>query len=167
MWDESGVPIPDAAGRFRGLHGYVAHPRRPALPRLFTSLPGMAGYRGFGQVDAAAAPYYLAAPVSDATGYVPTDAIAYVPGSVPAPAPAFNLGQTIGNLLTQWTQIGSRVIAPTTTVSTGPGGTQITTPAGSPLPAGAAVAGAAGGGGLVLLLAAAVVIILAARGGKG
>jgi hypothetical protein len=168
VWDSAGNPIPDAdRGRFRGLRGYQPRPRRPMLPRRLTALPGgIAGYGrgGFGQyIDTGE---YVPT-TSSTTGYTPPDITAV---AVPvSPTPGFNLGSTIGNLLNQWTQIGSRVIAPTTTVSTGPGGTQIVTPAGSNLPASALLApGIAGasGGGLLLLIGGAIVVVALIAGRK-
>lgn len=169
VWDESGNPIPDAAPRFKGLHGYQIYPEYPKMPARLTLLSGgrRRRGRGLGQIDLGytvpgSTPGVFAGPV-----YTPTDAIAYAPGSVPPSG--FNLGSTIGNLLTAWTQIGSKVIAPTTSVTSGPGGTQIVTPAGTAVPSGALVTSglAATSGWFVVALGGVVLLIIAlARRGK-
>ena len=180
VWDCAGNPIQDFdRGRFRGLHGYSSRPDKPIMPQRLTLLPGgMAGFpprspglmfqtfrpglegirggrRGMGQID-------LGYTVPTTEGYTPPDITAVaVPAS--AASPWANL---FGNLAQQWTQIGSRVIAPTTTVTSGPGGTQIVTPAGSSLPAGAVlapgIAGASGSGLLLLGLGGIVIFIILA-----
>lgn len=160
VWDESGNPIPDSAPRFKGLHGYQAYPQYPILPARLTLLPRVRrrGGRGLGQIDLG-----YTAPIPDTTGaigYTPTDVIGYAPGSVPPSG--FNLGSTIGNLLTAWTQIGTKVIAPTTSITSGPGGTQIVTPAGTSVPSGAVVTSglAATSGWFVIALGVGLLVII-------
>lgn len=160
VWDESGNPVPDSAPRFKGLHAYQAYPQYPKMPARLTLLQGgrRRRGRGLGQIDLG-----YTAPDAGAIGYTPTDVIGYAPGSVPPSG--FNLGSTIGNLLTAWTQIGSKVIAPTTSITAGPGGTQIVTPAGAPVPAGGLVTSglAAGSGWFILALGGLIFVIVLAR----
>ncbi len=76
------------------------------------------------------------------------------PDSQPSTAGGFNWGSFAANLANQWTQIGSRVIAPTTEYrSIGPQGqTIITTPGSAPIGGGTLLGGAGTtGGGLSTL----------------
>lgn len=87
------------------------------------------------------------------------------PTTTPAPSPGggFDWGGLFGSLANQWTQIGSRVIAPTTEIR-GPGGVSVITPGSSPLAAsavgGAVGAGASLPGGVLLWGGAALAIVL-------
>lgn len=191
VWSCDGSPIPDKdRGQFRGLHGYQPRPRRPMLPRRLTAFPGgFAGYgppfTGLGRGGGGGGPVFVGMGQFDSgvgsnidlgeyvpsttstTGYTPPDITAI---AVPTTPSGFNVGQTVGNLLNQWTQIGGRVIAPTTTISSGPAGTQIVTPAGSTLPPSAllapGIAGASGGGLLLLVLGGVAVVLVLASAGR-
>jgi hypothetical protein len=66
-----------------------------------------------------------------------------------SPGSSFNWGNFVGNLANQWTQIGSRVLAPSTTVQRGANGSlAIVTPGNSPV--GSALIGTAAGAGAAL-----------------
>jgi hypothetical protein len=156
VWDEDANPIPDEAPRFKGLHSYAARPTRPILPKRIAMIPGvgLGAYirwqRGLGQTDTTTT-------VLDPSMTAPITNPVYT-GT--APAPGFPWAQTFGNLLNQWTQIGGRVIAPTTTYQSGPGGTSISTPAGSGFPSGVLPIGSTGGSSLLLLGVGALGLIL-------
>lgn len=167
IWDESGNPVPDQAPRFKGLHAYQVYPQYPKMPARLTLLQGgrRRRGRGLGQIDLG----YTAPDTSPFSGapVTPTDVVGYAPGSVPSSG--FNLGSTIGNLLTAWTQIGSKVIAPTTSITSGPGGTQIVTPAGASVPAGGLVTSglAAGSGWFIVALGGLLLVLLLANRRRG
>lgn len=113
---------------------------------------------GMGQIDLG---YTVPNPAYTGPVYTPPDTTAV---AVPAPSAVSPLANLFGNLAQQWTQIGSRVIAPTTTISSGPAGTQIVTPAGSALPGSAlltpTLAGASGIGGWLVLVFGGIVVII-------
>lgn len=146
VWGPDGQPIADEAPARSGLHGYAARPNRPKLPRMLALVPGvpfsnerqrqglgryrrgMGHFRGLGQDDGTNT--VQLDPTLD-TSNIPIGNIGPYPTAVPstpsAPSPWASI---IGNLANQWTTIGGRVIAPTTTIQ-GPGGTLITTPSSS------------------------------------
>jgi hypothetical protein len=113
IWNESGQPVADRQ-TFRGLHGYVL--RRgmgddttdftPSIPDSFVTQAD-SGPTG---VDLLVAQQNAAAPASS----------------------SFNWGSLFGNLANQWTQIGSRVLAPSTTyVRNADGSVSLVTPGSS------------------------------------
>lgn len=120
-WDRSGRPIARRQAA-RRLHGYT--PRLAMLRR---------GVRGLGQYcisfdDAGNCLEYSAPGTTLGTDVYP---VAPAASSVApaAAAPASSFQTELNTLLNAWTQIGSRVIAPTTTVTSK--GVTITTPASS------------------------------------
>lgn len=134
VWDGEGEPIPDQAVRAKWLNAYM--PRR-----------GMGRYRGMGQgicltVDPATGDCtqydtssLLTIDSLPTTPYTPPGSsvpLTFQPAAAiqPAAGPTW-YDSLFANLANQWTQIGSRVVAPTTTVTQGPQGTSISTPAGS------------------------------------
>lgn len=176
VWDESGNPIQDAA-RFSGLHAYQAYPNKPILPKRLAMLPGitltgltglgrvrgMGRFRGLGQDDSTT----VLAPGIDTSNIPITNPPSGYPVAVPAPSASnANWAQFFQNLTTQGLNLVGKITAPTTTIQTGPGGTNISTPAGTSLPAGAlltpSLAGGSGtlfwivGGGIGLILLASV-----------
>ena len=119
-WDRSGRAIARRPAA-KGLHGY--------RPR--------GGFRGLGQCpdETGADPCAAVstgwqtpgATVPVGTTYGPA-----TPTGVVSSGSSFNWGSTITNLLNQWTAIGGKVIAPTTTYTVGPGGqVSLSTPSGS------------------------------------
>jgi hypothetical protein len=126
VWDMQGRPVEDRDSRWSGLHSYHG------LGDDSTTLNDPFGVYS---TDTSAGRESV-----DVNTYNPT------PGSA---APGFNWGNFLGNLANQWTQIGGRVIAPTTTIQRGPNGQlMISTPAGSP--AGSALVSASAGAGAAL-----------------
>jgi hypothetical protein len=90
-----------------------------------------------------------------------------MPGSAP-PAASSSSGfwNFLGGLVNQWSAIGGRVIAPTTTIQSGPGGTTISTPAGSPVPAAnlsALGVGLGSGNSIMWILLALGAVVLLSR----
>jgi hypothetical protein len=174
IWDASGNPIPDEAPRFHGLHDYQARPTAPILPARLTLLPGVpfsGRSRGVGLGAYRRGRRYFRGLGDDVTtldpsldtSNIPITNVGGYPGLSPtASAPGTNWGGLLGNLLNQWTGIAGRVIAPTTTIQSGPGGTSISTPAGTPLPTGALLTPslAGGSGTLLLLLGGGLVLVL-------
>lgn len=160
IWDQSGTAIPDAAPRRVGLHAYQARPIAPILPKRLALVPGVgfSGYkrrRGLGQ-DTTSTDYLdQTLPLtSDIPAVSPT--ALYNPASYGSPSTMNPFTSALANatpgLLSQWTQIGSNMLAPTTQIQ-GPGGTVITTPS-SNAPAVLGPFGAmgvTGGGGAALL----------------
>jgi len=140
VWDQDGNPVADRGSRFDGLHNYAL--------------------RGLGQegsIDLST----LYPDVGEYGGWDPAAA-----GTPTAPAgTGFNWGSLIGNLANQWTQIGGRVIAPTTTFQRDSRGNIIyQTPGAAPAP------GSIGGGGSSWLLIAGVgaaALLLVSSMGKG
>lgn len=175
VWDLSGNPITDQAPRFKGLHAYSARPMRPILPKRLQVLPGvgLSGYiranRGLGVIRGGRNrglgddTVTVLNPGLDPTNIPVTNPGGVYPVSTPVQVsgPGFNWSGTIGNLLNQWTQIASNVIAPRNTITTGPQGTAINVAAGSQLPAGALLTpGLAGGTGTLLLIGGAALVLI-------
>jgi hypothetical protein len=156
VWDQSGNPIGDAP-QFEGLHMYVPTRR------------GLRGYRGLGDDDSSTTLDYCTLYPAACAGDnpVPTPVTTTVSPSPTPPTPAgaqSNWAQTIANLGKDWTQIASRVIAPSTTYQRNADGSiSLVTPGQATIPAAlTATAGTASGllsnpfawiaGGLGLLL---------------
>lgn len=168
VWDEAGNPIPDAQPRFQGLHAYQARPNKPILPKrlMLVSNAGLSGYRrgmhgyrrGLGDDSVT-----VLDPGVD-TSNIPITNPGVYPGLTPTPPPSggINWNSLLPGLLNSWTTIAGRVIAPTTQI-TGPGGTSITTPAGSPLPNTALLPGTLTGSGTLLAVGAAVLVLVLFR----
>jgi hypothetical protein len=125
VWDMRGRPVADSDSRWNGLHGYQ---------------------RGLGD-DAEGTPFTYTPDVSTTTT-LPDPFGLYNGARAPSPS-SFNWGNFVGNLANQWTQIGSRVLAPSTTVQRGANGSlAIVTPGNSPV--GSALIGTAAGAGAAL-----------------
>jgi hypothetical protein len=136
VWDESGRPIPGAG--FAGLRGYVrARPVRvwPALVRR----RGLGGICASGiddetgeacdetvlPVAAAAGPSTTVLTSSWWQTPAASSGGAVVATGAAAPSAASGWDKTLQNLLQSWTAIGSKVIAPTTTITTKTGSVSI------------------------------------------
>lgn len=152
VWDAAGDPVEDVAPRFHGLHAYQARPTRPIMPGRIALVPrvrfgqqsfraGLGRFRRRGLGDLTTV---------DASGNI-VDAAGNVVGST-ADTPVYTSapGSTGGggfwsafpNLLNQGINILGRVVAPTATIESGPGGTRIVTPASAQLPFNPATGGA-------------------------
>ena len=148
-WDRSGSPVARRPAA-KGLHGYQ---RR--------------GFRGLGQcpdetgADPCAALLASSPFTNPATQVGPTVTTTTTPAQSTS---SFNWGSTISNLLNQWTAIGGRVIAPTTTVTSK--GVTITTPASSTAASSLLTSSGVGGmslGTILLLAGLAVAVIVVAK----
>ena len=125
IWDESGQPVADQQ-RFTGLHGYI--------PR------GMGDVCNYADADYDAAACEAQSVSSSGGNSVDLSAL-YPAGSVgtsttsgttPSTTATTNWGSLLANLANQWTQIGSKVIAPTTTyVRNADGSVSLVTPGSS------------------------------------
>lgn len=161
VWNEHGDAIADAALRFKGLHGYVARRGRR---------------RGMGD-DSTTLNFPFTGTADDVQGggtyYPPSDPNPTQIFTTNSGGGGFNWGSFFGGLANQWTQIGARVIAPTTTIQRGPNGqVLIQTPAsGSNAAIGTSVLGSGVGsssslfwvGGLVV----AGIFVMSMAKGKG
>ena len=146
-WDRSGRPIARRPAA-RGLHGYRLRP----------------GFRGLGQCpdqfgdDPCAAALAAQSPaVASAAAGLPTS------GTTASTAPNW-LDQLIASQVSAWTQIGSRVIAPTTTVTSK--GVTITTPASSTAASSLLSSSGIGGmslGTILLLAGLAFAVVMVAK----
>jgi hypothetical protein len=137
VWDMDGRPVEDRGSRFDGLHGYVG--------------------RGLGDDKTT---------LSDPGGWFSIDQGGGTPAPAAAPAPAgggFDWGSLLGGLANQWTQIGGRILAPTTSIQRGPNGQLFISTPNSPTAATAAAAGSAviGGGGIPSTFVWAGIAVLA------
>lgn len=156
VWDESGTPVEDNAPQFRGLHAYNPRPSGPILPSRLALVPGVrfAGpfksggfergglgrYRGLGFVrrglgDDGSDTVTTLSPGIDTSNVPITNPATGYPTVVPPASgtsdPFTNaLAQSLPGLLSAWTQIGGKVLAPSVTY-TGPGGVSYSAPAGS------------------------------------
>lgn len=171
VWSSEGSPIADEAPQWGGLHAYNPRPTRPRLPRMLTLVPGvpfsnerqrsgLGRYsRGLGDDTSTTTidPSIIAGDVNTPI----TNLVTSFPAP-PSPTPGVNWGGVLGNLLNQWTGIAGRVIAPTSTIQSGPGGTFIQTPAGTPLPTGALLTPTLAGSSLtpLLLLGGGLLVVM-------
>jgi hypothetical protein len=125
VWDAAGNPVQDRGSRFTGLHSY--------------------GLRGMGQADdiQEGGTYQPPPPVpsSEIGTFTTGDPLtpswwgSYSPSSSSSSSSGgFNWGGFLGNLANQWTQIGGRVIAPTTTYQRDANGNIIYTTPGQAAP---------------------------------
>lgn len=160
-WDRSGRPVARRLAA-KGLHGY--RPRQDAFARVNAWLLTQRGLRGLGQcpdetgADPCAALLASSPFTSAATQVGPTVTTITTPAPV---ASGFNWGSTLSNLLNQWTAIGGKVIAPTSTYTVGPGG-QVSLSTPGALPSGALLTGSTLGTstGMILLLVGGVVLVM-------
>jgi hypothetical protein len=136
VWDMDGRPVDDRGSRFDGLHGYVG--------------------RGLGDDSTT---------LSDPGGWFSLDQGGGTPApSAPAPSGGgFDWGSLFGGLANQWTQIGGRILAPTTSIQRGPNGQLYISTPNSPTAATAAAAGSAviGSGGIPSTFVWAGIAVLA------
>ena len=138
IWNEAGRPVGDSPS-FRGLHGY----RR----------------RGMGQAEDIQEGGTYVPPSGDNSTevFLPSTTVGSGAGNS-----GVNWSQLVGNLASQWTQIGSRVLAPSTTYQrNADGSVSLVTPGSSPVLSSSVLTGGAGisgstllwiGGGLAALL---------------
>lgn len=136
VWDSSARPAADRP-QFNGLHGYR-----------------MAGM-GDDTTDFTPAPSQDT--VVDLTKLYPGGidtggGSAFPTVSAGGPSSGFNWGSFVGNLANQWTQIGSRVLAPSTTYQrNADGSVSLVTPGSSPVLSGSVLSGGGTMGGNTLL----------------
>lgn len=145
VWSDSGRPIADRRQRFDGLHGF----ERLGMGAMICDDTGACTDDG-----------------TSSSGY-PVAGVDYNPAllgpqsTVPnvGSGGSFPTGNVIANLLSQWTAIGGRVIAPQTMYTVGPNGqVSYSTPGSGPLPSslGTSLGGSSllwlGGGALALVL---------------
>lgn len=133
VWNEAARPVRDVPA-FRGLHGYVR--------------------RGMGDDTTDFSPSIPDSWATDASSQ-PTNLDVYLgqqPAATPAPSSSFNWQSLVGNLANQWTQIGSRVLAPSTTyVRNADGSVSLVTPGSSPVLSSSVLAGGSSLSGSTLL----------------
>lgn len=152
-WDRSGRPIARRPVS-KGLHGYR---RRP-------------GFRGLGQVclnvdpDTGACTQYDTSGGSDNYVAPASSWDSFISSNLPTSGGS-SFQNELNTLLNAWTQIGSRVIAPTTTYTTA-GGATLTTPASSTTASSLLASSGIGGmslGTILLLAGLAVAVMLVAK----
>jgi hypothetical protein len=168
IWSESAELIPDEGSRFRGLHAYFE--RRPGFVRGARPGFGRLGRRGLGQGDTTTLNYPGMPDTSTTTLNYPGMPSGPPTGPVPitpstGPGSGTNWAGFIQTLTGQGLNLVGKIVAPTTTIQSGPGGTFIQTPAGTPLPSGAVSPfGVASAGGSWLLIGGALVVIFLIAG---
>ena len=149
VWNSNGRPVADRA-QFSGLHGYSRIGRGMGDP----CFPGDADYNpdlctGLTPV----APTGDTSSTVDLSQLYPIGAATQQPtvGS-PSAGGGFNTGAFLANLANQWTQIGSRVLAPSTTyVRNADGSVSLVTPGSSPVLSSSVLSGGGGITGSTLL----------------
>jgi len=187
VWDSAGRRVPDASlGEFAGLGYYAMGRRRRGLLGLgdvcdassadydyYSCLSSSGGSTsGLPPCSSLTLPVGFVGPVNcDATNGPPIyTSAATAPGTAPAStAGDFNLGSTISNLLSQWTAIGSKVIAPTVSYTRLPNGQIVySAPAGSAASSSLPLSLGTTSGRTLLLFggAALLVLLLVSKGGR-
>ena len=114
VWDRSGSPVADAApGQFYGLHNYSFRRRsRRGLADLLIDSGG----------GGAADDWQEGGSYYPPSGPNPTQVFFPGGGGSPGGGGGTNWGNVVSGLLKDWTQIGSRVLAPSTTYQRNPDG---------------------------------------------